>query len=109
MDQPAAARLDLRRSIPVLGAFVVGAVAYAPLYCFPLLVPQFEREFGTSRELGQMPWTVFLLISAASSPLLGRAYDVFADRTLLLIGSVLLAIGWFLAATANGILLLVVA
>ena len=103
------ARLDLRRSIPVLGAFVVGAVAYAPLYCFPLLAPQFEREFGTSRELGQMPWTMFLLISAASSPLLGRAYDVFEDRSLLLIGSVLLAIGWFMAAAAGSILLLIAA
>ncbi len=93
----------------MLGAFVVGAIAYAPLYCFPVLVPEFEREFSTSRELGQMPWTMFLLISAAASPLLGRAYDVFADRTLLLIGTVLLAIGWFVAAAANGILLLIAA
>ena len=101
--------LDLPRTIPVLGAFVVGAIAYAPLYCFPLLVPQFESEFHTSRELGQMPWTMFLFISAASSPLLGRAYDIFADRTLLLIGSLLLAIGWLVAAASSGILLLIVA
>jgi MFS family permease len=102
-------RLDLPRTIPVLGAFVVGAIAYAPLYCFPLLAPRFEAEFGTSRELGQMPWTTFLLVSAASSPLLGRAYDVFADRTLLVIGSLLLAAGWLLAAAAGGIGLLIVA
>jgi OFA family oxalate/formate antiporter-like MFS transporter len=100
-------RLDLPRTAPVLGAFVVGAIAYAPLYCFPLLAPEFEREFHASRELGQMPWTTFLFVSAASSPLLGRAYDVFADRTLLLIGSILLAAGWLLAAAAPGILLLV--
>jgi OFA family oxalate/formate antiporter-like MFS transporter len=100
-------RLDLPRTLPVLGAFVVGAIAYAPLYCFPLLAPEFEREFHASRELGQMPWTTFLFVSAAASPLLGRAYDVFADRTLLLIGSVLLAVGWLLAAAAGSILLLV--
>lgn len=95
------------RTIPVLGAFVVEAIAYAPLYCFPLLVPQFESEFGASREIGQMPWTIFLLISAAASPLLGRAFDVFADRTLLLIGSVLIAVGWLVAAASGSMLLLI--
>ena len=79
-------RRDLALSVPVLGAFVVGAIAYAPLYCFPLFAPQFESTFHTSRELGQMPWTMFLLVSALASPLLGRAYDVFNDRTLLYVG-----------------------
>ena len=87
----------------------MGAIAYAPLYCFPLLAPQFEAEFHTSREVGQLPWTMFLLISAAASPLRGRAYDVFADRTLLLVGSLLLAAGWFAAAMSGSVLLLVVA
>ena len=84
-------RLDdqsrLARSAPVLGAFVVGAIAYAPLYCYPFLAPEFESTFHASRELGQMPWTVFLLVSALSSPLLGRAYDVVSDRWLLLLGT----------------------
>jgi MFS transporter, OFA family, oxalate/formate antiporter len=108
-SEPAARNLDLRRTIPVLGAFVVGAIAYAPLYCFPLLAPQFEADFHTSRELGQMPWTMFLLVSAACSPLLGRAYDKFADRNLLLIGTLLLAAGWLMAAVAGSVLLLILA
>ncbi len=95
--------------MPVLGAFVVGAIAYAPLYCFPFLAPQFEGTFGVSRELGQMPWTVFLLISALSSPLLGRAYDVFADRRLLIAGTVLLAAGWVVASVASEVSLLILA
>jgi MFS family permease len=99
----------MRRSVPVLGAFVVGAVAYGPLYCFPLLAPEFEATFHTSRELGQMPWTVFLLVSALSSPLLGRAYDLFADRILLTIGSLLLALGWIVASVASDVVFLVAA
>ncbi len=99
----------MRRSVPVLGAFVVGAVAYGPLYCFPLLAPEFEATFHTSRELGQMPWTVFLLVSALASPLLGRAYDLFADRILLTIGSLLLAAGWLVASAASDVLFLVAA
>jgi MFS family permease len=102
-------RGNMRRSVPVLGAFVVGAVAYAPLYCYPLLAPQFEAAFHTSRELGQMPWTMFLLVSALCSPLLGRAFDVMSDRLLLLVGAGLLAAGWLLASAASGVALLIVA
>ncbi|MGZ6214581.1 MAG: MFS transporter, partial [Candidatus Limnocylindria bacterium] len=102
-------RRDLALSVPVLGAFVVGAIAYAPLYCFPLLAPQFESTFHASRELGQMPWTMFLLVSALASPLLGRAYDVFNDRTLLLVGAVLLAVGWAVASTATDVAFLIAA
>jgi MFS family permease len=102
-------RSGLRRTVPVLAAFVVGAVAYAPLYCYPLLAPQFEGAFHTSRELGQMPWTMFLLISAACSPILGHAFDLIADRILLLIGVVLLAAGWFVASVASDVAFLMAA
>ena len=102
-------RANVRRTVPVLGAAVVGAIAYAPLYCFPLLVPEFERSFNTSREFGQMPWTMFLLVSAVSSPLVGRAYDVVSDRYLLLLGTVLSAAGWALVSVAPGAALLIAA
>ncbi|MGA3058499.1 MAG: MFS transporter [Candidatus Limnocylindrales bacterium] len=102
-------RHDLALSVPVLGAFVVGAIAYAPLYCFPLLAPQFEDTFHASRELGQMPWTMFLLVSALASPLLGRAYDVFNDRTLLYVGTLLSAIGWAVASMSTDVAFLIAA
>ncbi len=102
-------RANAVRTVPVLGAAVVGAIAYAPLYCFPLLVPQFELSFNASREFGQMPWTMFLLVSAASSPLVGRAYDRVSDRYLLLLGTVLSAIGWVLVSVAPNAVLLIAA
>ena len=102
-------RGGLRRTVPVLAAFVVGAVAYAPLYCYPLLAPQFETAFHVTRELGQMPWTMFLLISALCSPILGRAFDVMSDRRLLLLGAVLLAAGWFVASIASNVAFLMAA
>jgi MFS family permease len=102
-------RGGLRRTVPVLAAFVVGAVAYAPLYCYPLLAPQFEGAFHTSRELGQMPWTMFLVVSALCSPILGRAFDIVADRVLLLLGAALLAAGWFVASVATGVVFLMAA
>ena len=102
-------RAKVLRTVPVLGAAVVGAIAYAPLYCFPLLVPEFERSFNTSREFGQMPWTMFLLVSAVSSPLVGRAYDLVSDRYLLLLGTVLSAAGWALVSVAPDAVLLIAA
>jgi len=102
-------RRQLTLSLPVLGAFIVGAIGYAPLYCYPLLAPQYEAAFGTSRELGQMPWTIFLLVSALASPLLGRAYDLFNDRLLLLVGMLLSAAGWYIASLATDVAFLIAA
>ncbi len=102
-------RKDVIRGLPVLGAFVVGAIGYAPLYCFPLLAPEFETTFHASRELGQMPWTMFLLVSALASPLLGRAFDVFGDRLLLTAGILLIALGWLVASAASDVTFLVAA
>lgn len=109
MPSSRVSRRNLSRTLPVFGAFVVGAIAYAPLYCFPFLVPEFERTFGASRELGQMPWTMFLLVSALSSPLLGRAYDVFEDRALLTVGTLLIALGWLVASAASEMVFLIAA
>ena len=109
MPSLSVSRGGLRRTVPVLAAFVVGAVAYAPLYCYPLLAPQFETAFHVSRELGQMPWTMFLLVSALCSPILGRAFDVVADRRLLLLGAALLAAGWFVASVAFNVAFLMAA
>jgi MFS transporter, OFA family, oxalate/formate antiporter len=102
-------RSGLVRSLPVLGAFVVGAIGYAPLYCYPLLAPEFETTFHASRELGQMPWTMFLLVSALASPLLGRAFDVIGDRLLLTAGVLLMALGWVVASAASDVTFLVAA
>ncbi|MGD0862022.1 MAG: MFS transporter [Candidatus Limnocylindrales bacterium] len=109
MPRLRSSRSDLIRSLPVLGAFVVGAIGYAPLYCFPLLAPQFEATFHASRELAQMPWTMFLLVSALASPLLGRAFDVIGDRLLLTVGVLLIALGWLVASAASNVAFLVAA
>jgi MFS family permease len=87
----------------------VGAIGYAPLYCFPLLAPEFETTFHASRELGQMPWTMFLVVSALASPLLGRAFDVIGDRLLLTVGVLLMALGWLVASQASDVTFLVAA
>ncbi len=109
MSSLLASHSGLRRSVPVLGAFAVGAIAYAPLYCYPLLASQFESTFHASRELSQMPWTMFLLVSVLCSPILGRAFDAIVDRLLLLLGAVLLAAGWLVVSVATDVAFLMAA
>jgi hypothetical protein len=67
------ARRAARLSLPLVGAFTVGAITYGGLYTFPALSVAFANEFGISRTLAVTPWTMFLVVTAVASPLLGRA------------------------------------
>ncbi|MCJ7711379.1 MAG: MFS transporter, partial [Chloroflexi bacterium] len=69
----------------------------------------FAEEFGISRTLAVTPWTMFLLVTALASPLLGRAYDEFADRDLLTASMVLLAAGWLAVYLAGDVSLVILA
>jgi MFS family permease len=103
------ARRATRLSLPLVGAFMVGAIAYGGLYTFPAISIAFADEFGISRTLAVTPWTMFLLVTALASPLLGRAYDEFADRDLLTASMVLLAAGWLAVYLARDISLVILA
>jgi len=103
------ARRAWRASLPLVGAFVVGAIAYGGLYTFPAISVAFAGEFGISRTLAVTPWTMFLVVTAVASPLLGRAYDEWADRDLLTASMVLLAAGWLAVYLASEISLVILA
>jgi MFS family permease len=103
------ARRATRISMPLVGAFVIGAIAYGGLYTFPALSVAFARDFGISRSLAVTPWTMFLIVTAISSPLLGRAYDEFADRDLLTAAMVLIAGGWLALYLAPDISIVILA
>jgi MFS family permease len=103
------ARRATRVSLPLVGAFVVGAIAYGGLYTYPAISLAFAQELGISRTLAVTPWTMFLLVTALASPLLGRAYDEFADRDLLTASMVLLAAGWLAVFLSTEISLIILA
>jgi len=103
------ARRATSLSLPLIGAFMVGAIAYGGLYTFPAMSIAFADEFGISRTLAVTPWTMFLLVTALVSPLLGRAFDEFADRDLLTASMVLLAAGWLAVYLAGDISLVILA
>ncbi len=88
---------------------MVGAIAYGGLYTFPALSVAFAEEFGINRTLAVTPWTMFLVVTAVASPLLGRAYDAFADRDLLTASMVLIAGGWLAVYLAPDISIVILA
>lgn len=103
------ARRATRVSLPLIGAFAVGAIAYGGLYTFPAMSVAIAAEFGINRTLAVTPWTMFLVVSAVASPLLGRAYDELADRDLLTAAMVLLAGGWLAVYIAPDISIVILA
>jgi MFS family permease len=103
------ARRATRVSLPLVGAFAVGAIAYGGLYTYPAISVAFAQELGINRTLAVTPWTMFLIVTALASPLLGRAYDEFADRDLLTASMVLLAAGWLAVYLATDISLIILA
>ena len=60
------ARRATRLSLPLVGAFTVGAIAYGGLYTFPAISVAFAEEFGISRTLAVTPWTMFLVVTAVA-------------------------------------------
>jgi MFS family permease len=103
------ARHVTRISLPLVGAFAIGAIAYGGMYTFPALSVAFGSEFGISRALAVTPWTMYLVVTAVASPLLGRAYDEFADRDLLTAAMVLVAGGWLAVYLAPDISIIILA
>lgn len=104
-----AARRASRVSLPLIGAFVIGAIVYGGLYTYPALSLAFAADFGIGRTLAVTPWTMFLIVTAVASPFLGRAFDEFADRDLLTAAMVLNAAGWLVVYLAPDISIVILA
>jgi len=100
----------LRRS-PLL-IFGVLAVSLASLTMLQSLVvpvlPELQREFGTSPSLITWTLTAWLLSAAVATPILGRVGDMVGKRRTLLVVLAALALGSLIAATAPNIGVLLV-
>ena len=62
---------------------------------FSLFLYPMEVEFGWSRVLATLPYTVAMAAWGISSPLFGKLADDFGVRPLILIGIVVMAAGFF--------------
>jgi len=72
-------------------------------WAFGLYVEPLEQEFGWSRARVSLGFSISLLVSGVSSPLVGRWVDAKGPRSAILIGAVLTAGSYFLLATTSAL------
>ena len=84
---------------------VLNTVAYGTLYyAQPLLAVQFEQTFGWPRSFTSLAFTLALLVTAFTAPVVGRWFDGGQGRTLLTAGAGLGALCFaLLASTGNSV------
>ena len=84
----------------------VGAMALGSgtsFWAFGFYVRPLEREFGWTRAEVSLGFSVALLVSGLSGPLIGRFIDTRGPRTAILVGTVLTTLSFFLLATTNSL------
>ncbi len=82
------------------GWFVVGAafavlfLAYGIQFSYGVFVTGMAAELGWSRAETALPYSIYVFIYSALSAATGRATDRFGPRQVIMLGSVLLGLGW---------------
>jgi len=104
MATPRPRRASLARRLPffygwivVAASFVTMALAVNARTAFSLFLPPILDEFGWPRSLAAGAFSFGFVVSAALSPLLGRAVERCGPRPVLEAGAVLLSAGLLLA------------
>lgn len=91
----------------VLGAcFSISVVSGSLFYSRGVFLPAMSIEFGGSRFAVALAFTIAHAVGAISAPFIGRALDLWPVRRMLLMGTVLVSVGYFLAALAPNILVI---
>ena len=91
----------MNKSWAVLGTgFIVLFFNAGILSAFGLILPAMSEDTGWSRSSLSLAVTIFMIVSAVAMPFVGRIADRFDIRTILIIGTVIVALGtgliWFI-------------
>ena len=78
-------------------------IAAAGMYVVPVVLPAVQAEFGVARADASIPYTLLMVGFGLGGVLMGRLADHFGVRVPLLIGSVGLGLGFWVAGTAGSI------
>ena len=78
-------------------------IAAAGMYVVPVVLPAVQAEFGVARADASIPYTLLMVGFGLGGVLMGRLADRFGVRVPLLIGSVGLGLGFWVAGRAGSI------
>jgi len=101
---------DSRYSWIRLGiTLAIGMVANVGMWAVIVIMPAFEAEFGASRAMTSMPYTLTMIGFALGNLLIGRMVDRFGVTVALIGAAVGIAAGFTLATFATSFAMLTVA
>lgn len=78
-------------------------LCFGTLYAWGIFMPHLEQEFGWSRAVVTIPFTVASLVFAFGMVAAGRMQDLKGPRLLLIISAVLVLIGYGLSSLAGNL------
>jgi MFS family permease len=91
-------RAAWRRLAAGLALATIGGVG---LWSSVVVLPTIEAEFGVDRGGASIPYTATMVAFALGGAAIGRLADRFGIMVCLMLGAVMLAIGYFVAASAT--------
>ena len=83
---------------------MISAIGGVGLWSTVVVLPTIETEFGIDRGGASFPYTAVMLGFAAGGFLLGRIVDRLGIVPPILVGAVMLAVGYSLSAQADSML-----
>src|SRR5262245_55272710 len=87
-----------RRMAAALALAAIGGVG---LWSSVVVLPTIEAEFGVDRGGASIPYTATMVAFAIGGAFMGRLADRFGIMIPLILGSVMLAVGYVVAASAG--------
>ena len=98
---------DSRYSWTRLGlTLLIATVINAGMWAIIVIMPAVETEYGGSRAMASLPYTLTMIGFGTGNYVLGRAVDRFGITHSLLIASGLTALGYGLASLSSSLLML---
>ncbi|KIN74593.1 MFS transporter [Sulfitobacter guttiformis] len=85
---------------------LVGTVINAGMWAIVVIMPAVEVEYGGSRALASLPYTLTMIGFATGNYALGRAVDRFGITLSLCVAAVLTGLGYVLATLSGSLLML---
>ena len=98
---------DSRYSWTRLGlTLLIATVINAGMWAIIVIMPAVETEYGGSRAMASLPYTLTMIGFGTGNYVLGRAVDRFGITLSLLVACVLTALGYGLATLSNSLIML---
>jgi MFS family permease len=95
--------VPVSRTLVLMSCTVVIVLTNAGQASFALLVPFMEAEFEWSRSAVTLPFMVAMIVWGISSPIWGKLADDYGARRIMLVGVMLMAVGFAVMAFAQNL------